>query len=164
MLAGTTRAQRIFLNTLRFLANDIRMPLVCAGTDEARHAILMDSQLAERFNALELPHWKDDAAFKRLLMSIKSVLPLRKPSPAAEMPKGKSLLYPINWFGDIVPGMKRRGAPYESAVPYPLASTNAQERSWVLAVCLCTLQPDIIPDPEATFGFRSFPRMACKPL
>src|SRR5215471_17392802 len=39
MLAGTYRQQRIFLNTIRFLANDLRMPLVCAGTDEARQAI-----------------------------------------------------------------------------------------------------------------------------
>src|SRR5215218_2316253 len=32
MLAGTFREQRIFLNALRFLANDLRIPLVCAGT------------------------------------------------------------------------------------------------------------------------------------
>jgi hypothetical protein len=29
MLAGTFREQRIFLNSLRFLANDLRIPLVC---------------------------------------------------------------------------------------------------------------------------------------
>jgi hypothetical protein len=80
MLAGTARAQRIFLNTLRFLANDIRMPLVCAGTDEARMALLTDSQLAERFDALELSPWKDDMAFRRLLASISAMLPLRNQS------------------------------------------------------------------------------------
>ncbi|PWT98397.1 MAG: transposase [Candidatus Melainabacteria bacterium] len=78
MLAGTARAQKIFLNTLRFLANDVRMPLVCAGTDEARLAILMDSQLAERFDAFELPRWRDDVQFGRLLASIGETLPLRK--------------------------------------------------------------------------------------
>ena len=36
MLAGTYRQQRVFLNALRFLANDLRAPLVCAGTDLAR--------------------------------------------------------------------------------------------------------------------------------
>ncbi len=80
MLAGTARAQKIFLNTLRFLANDVRIPLVCAGTDEARLAILMDTQLAERFDAFELPRWRDDVQFGRLLASIGETLPLRKPS------------------------------------------------------------------------------------
>jgi Bacterial TniB protein len=36
MLVGTHRQQRIFLNALRFLANDLKVPLVCAGTDLAR--------------------------------------------------------------------------------------------------------------------------------
>lgn len=38
LLAGTYREQRIILNCIRFLANDLRIPLVCAGTDEARTA------------------------------------------------------------------------------------------------------------------------------
>lgn len=54
MLAGTYRQQRIFLNALRFLANDLKVPLVCAGTDLARQALLTDAQLAERFEALHL--------------------------------------------------------------------------------------------------------------
>jgi hypothetical protein len=80
MLAGTYRQQRIFLNTIRFLANDLRMPLVCAGTDEARQAILTDAQLAERFDALELPRWRDDDALRRLLASFAAILPLRRRS------------------------------------------------------------------------------------
>jgi hypothetical protein len=80
MLAGTARAQMTFLNTLRFLANDIRVPVVCAGIDEARLAILTDSQLAERFDALELPRWRNDAQLGRLLASIAETLPLRKSS------------------------------------------------------------------------------------
>ena len=51
MLAGTYRQQRVFLNALRFLANDLRAPLVCAGTDLARQALLTDAQLAERLEA-----------------------------------------------------------------------------------------------------------------
>jgi replication-associated recombination protein RarA len=78
MLAGTYRQQRIFLNTIRFLANDLRMLLVCAGTDEARQAILTDTQLAERFDALELPRWRDDEALRWLLASFAAILPLRR--------------------------------------------------------------------------------------
>lgn len=80
MLAGTYRQQRIFLNALRFLANDLRVPLVCAGTDLARQALLTDAQLAERFEAFHLKPWKNDHAFARLLKSLAGILPLRAPS------------------------------------------------------------------------------------
>ncbi|MBM3654297.1 MAG: transposase [Alphaproteobacteria bacterium] len=77
MLAGTYRQQRVFLNALRFLANDLRAPLVCAGTDLARAALLTDAQLAERFEAFHLARWKNDGAFARLLKSLAAILPLR---------------------------------------------------------------------------------------
>lgn len=80
MLAGTYRQQRVFLNALRFLANDLRVPLVCAGTDLARQALLTDAQLAERFEAFHLKPWKNDHAFARLLKSLAGILPLRAPS------------------------------------------------------------------------------------
>ena len=80
MLAGTFRQQRIFLNAIRFLANDLRAPLVCAGTDLARQALLTDPQLAERFEAFHLPRWKNDRHFAELLISLASLLPLRRPS------------------------------------------------------------------------------------
>ncbi|WP_368736194.1 TniB family NTP-binding protein, partial [Salmonella enterica] len=40
MLAGTPRQQRLFLNTIRFLTNDLKVPIVCAGTEDARMAVL----------------------------------------------------------------------------------------------------------------------------
>lgn len=52
MLTGTYRQQRVFLNVIRFLANDLKVPLICAGTDLGRQALLTDPQLAERFEAL----------------------------------------------------------------------------------------------------------------
>jgi hypothetical protein len=55
ILAGTFREQRIFLNAIRFLANELRIPLVCAGTHEAKQALMTDQQLADRFEAFELP-------------------------------------------------------------------------------------------------------------
>lgn len=80
MLAGTFRQQRIFLNAIRFLANDLRAPLVCASTDLARQALLTDPQLAERFEALYLDRWKNDRHLAELLISLAGVLPLRRPS------------------------------------------------------------------------------------
>ena len=80
LLAGSYRQQRILLNTLRFLATDLRIPLVCAGTEDAKRALTTDQQLADRFEAVELPRWHNDEAFHRLLASFQSILPLRKRS------------------------------------------------------------------------------------
>ena len=85
MLAGTYRQQRIFLNALRFLANDLRVPLVCAGTDLARQALLTDAQLAERFEAFHLKPWKNDRDFAGLLLSLGRILPLQEPSDFNEV-------------------------------------------------------------------------------
>jgi hypothetical protein len=80
MLAGTFRQQRIFLNAIRFLVNDLRILLVCAGTDLARQALLSDAQLAERLEAFLLKPWRNDAAFAGLLKGLGRILPLREPS------------------------------------------------------------------------------------
>lgn len=80
MLACTPRQQRIFLNTLRYLANDLQIPIVCTGNHEARAALLTDAALAERFDAVELIRWQDDEAFRLLMVTLAAILPLRAPS------------------------------------------------------------------------------------
>ncbi len=80
MLTGTYRQQRVFLNVIRFLANDLKVPLICAGTDLARQALLTDAQLAERFEAIHLTRWSNTQEFAQLLTSLGSILPLREPS------------------------------------------------------------------------------------
>jgi hypothetical protein len=84
MLACTPRQQRIFLNTIRYFANDLRMPLVCTGNNEARSALLTDAALADRFDAVELSRWQDDEQFELLMVALAAILPLRQPSPLAE--------------------------------------------------------------------------------
>ncbi|TCQ13211.1 TniB protein [Rhizobium sp. PP-CC-3G-465] len=80
MLTGTYRQQRVFLNVIRFLANDLKVPLICAGTDLARQALLTDPQLAERFEAFHLKRWSNTQQLAQLLASLGSILPLREPS------------------------------------------------------------------------------------
>ena len=79
-MAGTYREQRIILNSIRFLANDLRLPLVCSGTHEAKQALMTDQQLADRFEAAELPPWENNSSFQQLLLSFEFILPLRLPS------------------------------------------------------------------------------------
>jgi replication-associated recombination protein RarA len=83
LLASTYRQQRIMLNTLRYIANELNLTLVCAGTADAKRALLTDQQLADRFEAIELPPWRNDGDLKRLLASFQALLPLRRPSELA---------------------------------------------------------------------------------
>lgn len=80
LLSGSPRQQREFLNLLRFLGNELRIPLACLGTREAYLAIRSDDQLENRFEPMLLPHWNDDTDLARLLASFEASLPLRRPS------------------------------------------------------------------------------------
>jgi hypothetical protein len=41
---------------------------------------MTDQQLADRFEAAELPAWENDSSFQQLLLSFESILPLRQRS------------------------------------------------------------------------------------
>lgn len=81
VLAGTPRQQRLFLQLLRFLSNELRAALVCAGVPEARHALLSDPQLRSRFNDVELPAWTPGEDLRDFVNRLTWSLPLREPSP-----------------------------------------------------------------------------------
>ncbi|MGK4661038.1 TniB family NTP-binding protein [Pseudomonas aeruginosa] len=55
VLAGNSVNRREFLNLLRFLGNELRIPLVGVGTREAYLAIRSDDQLENRFEPMLLP-------------------------------------------------------------------------------------------------------------
>jgi chromosomal replication initiation ATPase DnaA len=80
ILAGSAREQRIVLNTLRYLSNELNMSLVCFGEADVREAISGDAQLARRFDELTLTRWSSTPAFEELMISILRNLPLREPS------------------------------------------------------------------------------------
>lgn len=84
LLSGSGVQQRRLLNLLRWLGNELQIPLVGVGTAEALRAIRSDDQLANRFEPFALPPWTDDDAFRRLLSTLEAVLPLRRPSGLAE--------------------------------------------------------------------------------
>jgi hypothetical protein len=82
--AGTVREQTRFLNMLRFLGNELRVPLVCVGTQQARNALRTDDQLVRRFEAFALPPWQSDQDFAGLIGSLQRTLPLRRPTEIAD--------------------------------------------------------------------------------
>ncbi len=80
LLAGRSDTRREFLNVLRYLGNQLRIPLVGVGTQEAYLAIRSDEQLEDRFEPFTLPILQPDDAARSLLASFAASYPLRRPS------------------------------------------------------------------------------------
>lgn len=80
ILAGNLNRQRTFLNVIKYLGNELQVPIVGVGTKDAFRAIQTDPQLANRFEPALLPRWTFDADFLRLLASFERMLPLAEPS------------------------------------------------------------------------------------
>lgn len=92
VLTGPVNKQWQFLNVLKYLGNDLQIPLVGLGTKEALRAIQADPQLANRFEPAALPPWRLNQEFQMLLASFERALPLRKPSRLADEQMARKLL------------------------------------------------------------------------
>jgi hypothetical protein len=84
LLAGAQVQQRRMLNLLRWLGNELQIPIIAAGTAESLHAIQSDDQLANRFEPIALPRWSYSEEFRELLRTLEALLPLRRPSNLAK--------------------------------------------------------------------------------
>lgn len=91
-LVGSGDARRQFLNLLRFLGNELKIPLVGVGTREAYLAIRSDDQLENRFKPFTLPRWQAGEDACSLLASFAASFPLRCPSPIATTEMAEYLL------------------------------------------------------------------------
>jgi hypothetical protein len=80
MLAGNSSVRREFLNLIRFLGNELRVPIVGVGTREAYLAIRSDDQLENRFEPVILPLWQEGPELMALLASYAASFPLRQRS------------------------------------------------------------------------------------
>lgn len=85
VIASTQSKQRGFLMLLKSLSNDLRIVIVCAGTEDAMRVLKSDTQLANRFEPLALKNWKlnseaEKTAYLQLLLTFEKLLPLKKES------------------------------------------------------------------------------------
>ncbi|WP_374091035.1 TniB family NTP-binding protein [Methylomicrobium lacus] len=92
LLAGQINHRREFLNLLRFLGNELHIPLVGVGTREAYLAIRSDDQLENRFEPIVLPLWEVNDESYSLLASFAAVFPLRRRSHIATPDMARYLL------------------------------------------------------------------------
>ena len=80
LLTGTARQQRQIMNVIKFLCNELLLPIVVAGTNDAIRVLQTDPQHMSRFDVIELQNWKNDQNFRKLVGSFELIMPLRKPS------------------------------------------------------------------------------------
>lgn len=80
ILAGTMTKQKVFLNVIKYLGNELEVPIVGVGTRDAFRAIQTDPQLSNRFDRVLLPRWSNDEEYLSLLATFERAIPLRHPS------------------------------------------------------------------------------------
>lgn len=78
VLAGSAKQSEAFLNTLKYLSNQLQLPIVLIGTEAALNVVRTDPQVLSRYPAFTLSPWAHDEQFSRLIGAILSTLPLRK--------------------------------------------------------------------------------------
>jgi len=78
LLCVPSPRQREILGLIRYLGNDLRIPIVALGTREAYMALRLDDQLENRFQPFLLPRWENDEETGRVLASFETLLPLRE--------------------------------------------------------------------------------------
>ncbi|MBV9180226.1 MAG: TniB family NTP-binding protein, partial [Acidobacteria bacterium] len=77
---GTAAKQKRFLNALRYLGNELRISIVCLGTEEMMRVLRSVSSVENRFPPAVLPRWQTDNEFRKLLASFEKIIPLKYPS------------------------------------------------------------------------------------
>lgn len=55
LLAGNSVRQKWFLNVIKHLENELKLPIIAVGAQDAFNAISTDPQLANRFEPAVLP-------------------------------------------------------------------------------------------------------------
>jgi Bacterial TniB protein len=92
VLSGQSDVRREFLNMLRFLGNELKIPIVGVGIREAYLTIRSDDQLENRFEPILIPKWQEGGELLSLLASFEAVLPLKRPSRIATEEMAKYIL------------------------------------------------------------------------
>jgi len=111
MLQGSGgKTQRGFMSLIRFLINELQIPIVCFGTEKARVPFKYDAQLSNRFQRYELPLWKYDREYARFLNSYERLLPLRKKSNLIEPKLAKYIIEKAEFTIGEVADLIKKGA------------------------------------------------------
>lgn len=67
---GTRDQQSLFLNGLKYLTNELQIPIVVIGTKKAEAAFQTDQQLGNRFKPHRLPLWDPDQDYLKFIIKL----------------------------------------------------------------------------------------------
>ena len=110
LLAGTPRQQRVFLQLLRFLSNELRLAFVGVGVPEARHALLSDTHCAADSPTSSCRRGRWARICATLSRGSPGVLPLREPSPVDSTKAAAPAVGPDRWnHARHLQGVRTRG-------------------------------------------------------
>lgn len=112
ILSGSIARQKQILNAIKNLSNNLKIPIVLAGTKDALRAISTDTQILSRFRPIYLKKWTLDEEYVSLLATYLSTMPLKKESsllnPATAL---KILDISQGYIGDII-GLLKKASVY----------------------------------------------------
>jgi len=110
LLSGDSTKQSQMLNALKYLGNELRIPIVAAGVETAFNAIQIDAQLSNRFQPLPLPRWKQGDEWGKLIATFEKLLPLQKPSNLSR-PSAAKVLWEMSegLIGELVEILLKSG-------------------------------------------------------
>lgn len=102
LLSGSASKQRTVMNTIKNLSNELMIPIIGVGTQDASLVLSSDPQHASRFDVVKLSRWDMDKNFRGLLNAFERYLPLKKASLLHSKEKAP-LLYMISGgnLGDL---------------------------------------------------------------
>jgi len=111
VLAGSPVQQRAFLNMLKHISNELKSPVIIAGTNKVDTVVGTDYQVQSRYPIYRLPLWEPNKEMGEFLVRLEATLPLRNESRIWEW---TGELYQLSGgvIGNIV-GIVRRAA-YEA--------------------------------------------------
>lgn len=80
VLKRSPAEQRRALDAIKFLMNELKLPVVALGSEDSARAFGEDRHLSARFKTFHLPVWRHDDVFADFLSSLEMRLPLSRSS------------------------------------------------------------------------------------
>lgn len=81
LLGARHDMRRVVMDALRFIANQVPVPLIVFSTPRGANALASSDEMINRLHPEALPIWKLDDGYRRLLATYLRRLPLREQSP-----------------------------------------------------------------------------------
>ena len=112
ILSARIDKQRQFLNLIRYIGNELQVPMVCVGIRDGLTALQHDKQLENRFEPFHLPEWKDGEDYHQVLHTFVKLMPLKKDSGLAYSDLAYDILYLSEGTIGEITDLIRRAAIY----------------------------------------------------